>query len=61
VWRRRWRRWCWRAAIDTRDWGRKFASSDNRFVVLDAFNNEAVLDEETQLVWQRYHVGAAHQ
>ena len=38
-------------AVDLRDWGRKFPTSE-RFVVLASFNNEAVLDKETQLVWQ---------
>jgi hypothetical protein len=40
------------SAVDLRDWGRKFPASE-RFVVLSSFNNEAVLDKETQLVWQR--------
>lgn len=40
-------------AVDLRDWGRKFPTSQ-RFVVLPQFNSEAVLDKETQLVWQRY-------
>jgi hypothetical protein len=39
-------------AVDLRDWGRKFPTSE-RFVVLPQFGNEAVLDKETQLVWQR--------
>jgi hypothetical protein len=39
-------------AVDLRDWGRKFPTSE-RFVVLSQFNNQAVLDKETQLVWQR--------
>jgi hypothetical protein len=39
-------------AVDLRDWGRKFPASE-RFVVLAQFNNQAVLDKETQLVWQR--------
>ena len=38
-------------AVDLRDWGRKFPASE-RFVVLAQFNNEAVLDKETQLVWR---------
>jgi hypothetical protein len=38
--------------VDLRDWGRKFAPSE-RFVVLSQFNSQAVLDKETQLVWQR--------
>jgi hypothetical protein len=39
-------------AVDLRDWGRKFPASE-RFVVLSQFSNQAVLDKETQLVWQR--------
>lgn len=39
-------------AMDLRDWGRKLPASE-RFVVLSQFNNQAVLDKETQLVWQR--------
>lgn len=39
-------------AVDLRDWGRKFPASQ-RFVVLSQFGNQAVLDKETQLVWQR--------
>ena len=39
-------------AVDLRDWGRKFPASE-RFVVLAQFSNEAVLDKETQLVWER--------
>ena len=39
------------SAVDLRDWGRKFPASE-RFVVLASFNNQAVLDKETQLVWQ---------
>ena len=41
-------------AVDLRDWGRKITASE-RFVVLSQFNNEAVLDKETQLVWQRIY------
>ena len=40
------------SAVDLRDWGRTFAASE-RFVVLGQFGNQAVLDKETQLVWQR--------
>jgi hypothetical protein len=40
-------------AVDLRDWGRKFDSASERFVVLAQFNNEAVLDKDTQLVWGR--------
>lgn len=39
-------------AIDLRDWGRKFETSQ-RFVVLPQFQNQAVLDKETQLTWER--------
>jgi Protein of unknown function (DUF1566) len=39
-------------AVDLRDWGRKFPVNE-RFVVLSQFSNQAVLDKETQLVWQR--------
>jgi hypothetical protein len=39
-------------AVDLRDWGRTFPASQ-RFVVLSQFNNQAVLDKETQLVWER--------
>ena len=39
-------------AVDLRDWGRKLEPAD-RFVVLSQFGNEAVLDKETQLVWQK--------
>jgi hypothetical protein len=40
-------------AIDLRSWDQKINDSSKRFVVLSAFNGEAVLDKETQLVWQR--------
>lgn len=39
-------------AVDLRDWGRKYPASE-RFVVLAQFDNQAVLDKETQLVWER--------
>ena len=39
-------------AVDLRDWGKKYIASE-RFIVLAQFNNEAVLDKETQLVWER--------
>lgn len=39
-------------AGNLRSWDQKLASGQ-RFVVLDAFEDEAVLDRESQLVWQR--------
>lgn len=41
-------------ALDVRSWDQKITDASKRFVVLASFNNEAVLDKETQLVWQRY-------
>ena len=38
-------------AVDLRDWGRKYNTASERFVVLASFGNQAVLDKETQLVW----------
>jgi hypothetical protein len=38
--------------MDLRDWGRKFPASE-RFVVLSQFGSQAILDQETQLVWER--------
>ncbi len=40
-------------AADLRSWDQKITDPTKRFVVLPAFNNEAVLDKETQLVWAR--------
>ncbi len=40
-------------AIDLRSWDRKINNARARFEVLRAFNDEAVLDKETQLVWER--------
>lgn len=40
------------SAVDLRDWGRKVPVGE-RFIVLAQFSNQAVLDKETQLVWQR--------
>jgi hypothetical protein len=39
-------------AIDLRSWDRKI-NDDTRFRVLSEFDNDAVLDRETQLVWHR--------
>jgi hypothetical protein len=39
-------------AIDLRDWGRKIPMSE-RFVVLAQFGNQAALDKESQLVWEK--------
>lgn len=39
-------------AGNLRSWDQKLTPAQ-RFVTLDAFNDEAVLDKETQLVWQR--------
>src|SRR5262245_27498296 len=39
-------------AVDLRSWDRKLADTE-RFALLADFNNEAVLDKETQLVWRR--------
>lgn len=44
------------AALDgtvLRAWSRKIEDATARFVVLESFGAEAVLDLETQLVWQR--------
>lgn len=41
-------------AADIRSWDQRIDDATKRFVVLPAFNNQAVLDKETQLVWQRY-------
>ncbi len=40
-------------AVDIRSWDQRIDDATKRFVVLAAFNNQAVLDKETQLVWQR--------
>lgn len=40
-------------AKNLRDWGDKINQASKRFKVLKEYNNEAVLDNETQLVWER--------
>jgi hypothetical protein len=40
-------------AVDLRSWDMKINDVTKRFIVLPAFGGEAVLDKETQLVWQR--------
>jgi hypothetical protein len=40
-------------AVDLRSWDQRINVTSNRFIVLASFKNEAVLDKETQLVWQR--------
>jgi len=40
-------------ALDLRAWDQRIDQASKRFVVLGAFDDEAVLDKETQLVWQR--------
>lgn len=40
-------------AVDLRSWSKKIDDATQRFIVLGAFNNKAVLDIETGLVWER--------
>jgi hypothetical protein len=40
-------------AVDLRSWDQRISDPTKRFIVLGAFNSEAVLDKETQLVWAR--------
>ena len=40
-------------AVDLRSWDHKINDVTKRFIVLPAFGSQAVLDKETQLVWQR--------
>jgi hypothetical protein len=41
------------SAVDLRSWDMKINDATKRFIVLPAFSNQAVLDKETQLVWER--------
>lgn len=45
-------------AVDMRSWDQKIDDATKRYVVLATFNNQAVLDKETQLVWFRQPAGA---
>jgi hypothetical protein len=47
------------SAVDQRSWDMKINDVTKRFIVLPAFNNQAVLDKETQLVWQIAPAAAA--
>lgn len=40
-------------AVDFRSWDQKIDDPNKRFKVLTQFDSEAVLDRETQLVWER--------
>jgi hypothetical protein len=40
------------------NWSKKIDDGSKRFKVLSEFNNEAVLDKETQLVWEKEPGGA---
>lgn len=40
-------------AADIRSWDQRIDDATKRFVVLSLFGSQAVLDKETQLVWQR--------
>jgi hypothetical protein len=40
-------------AIDVRSWDKKINDSAKRFIVLSGLNSNAVLDKETQIVWER--------
>lgn len=40
-------------AVELRGWGTKVENQGQRFAVLKDFNGEAVLDNETLLVWER--------
>ena len=40
-------------AMDLESWDEKITKASKRFIVVSAFNNAAVLDKETQLVWEK--------
>lgn len=46
-------------SVDFRSWDQRIDESSRRFIVLEAFASEAVLDKETQLVWMRTPVFAS--
>ncbi|MEK9629040.1 MAG: DUF1566 domain-containing protein [Nitrospinota bacterium] len=41
------------SAIDIRSWDKTFSNAANRFIVISALNSEAVLDKESQVVWEK--------
>jgi hypothetical protein len=41
------------SAIDLRSWDKKINNVVKRFIVLTSLNSDAVLDKETQLVWEK--------
>ncbi|MGH2359619.1 MAG: DUF1566 domain-containing protein [bacterium] len=47
-------------AIDLESWDQKITNASKRFNVLSAFNNEAVLDKETGLVWEQSPATTLH-
>lgn len=45
--------WAGSDSVDLKSWSVRIDNAAKRFVVLDAFDDAAVLDKETQLVWER--------